>query len=235
MSFTDIANSSTTSPTDMNDNFLWVAQGSALPMAGDRMANTSATQNIGSATYKFRTLYCDNLIISSNTADASGMNLLWTKITEIVTTTSRIEITGLNGDSTFVYDMFSKISGPPTAAGLYLYFNGDSSTANYYRGYHVLTASGYYDGAATLTMVINYINSSLGSDDFVSFGKTSIYTKTGSCRKIINSRGLASGSKVYMLLFQSALYINTTTTITSLVLQSTPTATAIDMSLWRRG
>jgi hypothetical protein len=234
MNFFDIANSMTTDPGMMNDDFLAVAQGTILPKYGDKLRPTTSTYDIGSATYRFKTTYCTN-IYEGDVEDTNGRNLLWQEITAISTSTTRIEITGLNGDADFAWDIIARMVGDPTSTLLYCYFNGDSTTANYLYSQIIDSGTAFQSANDVGAPVICLNHGVTTSGDVVSIGNTKISSHTGCLRTIFVSMiNSAQGRSMGYIQQLACVWNNTASTITSIVLQCNTTS-AIDFHMWRRG
>ena len=233
--FIDIANSSTTDPGIMNNDFLAVAQGSLLPRAGNNLLPTTGACDIGAVATRFRCGYIINLNLATTTFNDNIHNMLVWKLAELNTNTSRIEITGLNGDLDAAWDIVAKMSCAPTTTGLFIYLNGDSVTTNY--NY----CQCYNVGGVLLSLYSNFLFAILynynptTSGDLISFGKTIIYPKTGGYRNIFSSYLSGGiGTSIQYNILNSGIWNNTASTITSLVFQAATTC-SIDLKIWRRG
>jgi hypothetical protein len=97
MAFFNIENSTSTSPYDMNDNFLHVANTSITPKGGTELLETTSIYNIGSSSYIWNRGYFSGTISAEIATNARS----FFKVASIELTLPaiKIEITGLNGDA----------------------------------------------------------------------------------------------------------------------------------------
>ncbi len=187
MFFTIIENSTTTDPYSMNDNFLYVGQGSILPKRGINLDSTNGVCNLGNTATAWDNVYTDNLNIANEIYDDSGNTLLWTEIYSTIVSigTSRIEIIGLNLNKFNSIDVFSTLITQEYGV-VSLYPNGDSTSANYIQKYitwdNVLSVT-----TVAWTYAVNgfYLNqiSLVTTTNQLSFGHSIIQVNSGLYRR----------------------------------------------------
>lgn len=208
-------NSTTADASDVNDVFYHIAQGTRLPMGGNDLDYTTGVYDLGSSTYRWNDLYCEDINISGSltTSDKNIYSLI--AETTLTSATSRIEFTGLNGDSCGEYIILCRsISDTATSAGIsYLHFNGDSAT-NY--GYQRIAAISTTVSAARNTSYsgIQVVGTALGKIDY---SIIKVYTNSGYERTVLQDI-LQRGSSTTIGVFGSWSWIwnNTSDTITSM-------------------
>jgi hypothetical protein len=211
MSFHEIVNSTATIPYDINDNFLYVAQGSITPKTGAMLEETTSTINIGSSTNRWNKGYFSGDIFSNVATIAANKTFLEVTSIELSAATSKIDITGLNGDTDcnyFIVASFMK----PSNGGEYvrLWVNGDSNASNYFsKSFQYVNPFGpmILDWNFAMTGILN----GPGEPDTAFINLTA---KTGTPR--------AMSTKHTDIRYFSeclAIYGDTTTTITSIIFE----------------
>jgi len=125
MAFTIFSNSTTADANEVMGNFALIAKGDRLPRGGANLDPTTSVYNIGSSTYKWNYIYCDNL----NFTGTITTDQTWTLISSqtITAPSTRIEFTGLNGD---VDKMYKLIMTNPNVY-IYITMNGVSAASSY--------------------------------------------------------------------------------------------------------
>jgi hypothetical protein len=141
--YTVFHNSTTADASEVMGNFYHIFDGDRLPRGGDNFEPTTGVYDIGSSTYRWNQLFCENLIFYSISSTNKTVWRLIHSETLSAPATS-IEITGLNSNNDKDYLLeFHLIDN--TTASISLIFNGDSA-ASYGFLYFGGTA-----GAATFT------------------------------------------------------------------------------------
>lgn len=132
MTFKTIVNSTATIPYDVNDNFLYVANGSIMPKIGVSLEYTTNSYNIGSSTQKFNTLYLNGIVDSQNGYSLTGIQ--WFEIVNhiISSATANIEfsVDGL-GYKNYKVVVIGEYNSQSAGSSNYhrIYINHDSSTS----------------------------------------------------------------------------------------------------------
>ena len=203
MAFTVFANGNTASADEINANFYAIFQGDRLPMtvtAGGTLTAAAGAGDIGSSSYVWNNLYCKNIYVNSLSVATPYMFSLKAQVT-CTTTTTLIQISGLNGDNLEVIKI-NIYSVPDSSTAFKLSFNADS-TSNYYNSRLVYGANSAtsFSGATT--------SAAIGSGDI------DIYSATGKRRPVV-FYGDYSGVSVHTGMVNSILWSNTTSTITSI-------------------
>jgi len=115
---------------DVNQNFLHIGQGTIYPRdASSKMQTKNDTYNLGSSTTTWKNLNCYNIFFDSLTSTDHSLPYVILNY-EVQTITTRIEISGLNGDSNDPYEIyiyFKMTTG--SIEPICLYFNGDTTTS----------------------------------------------------------------------------------------------------------
>lgn len=123
MPFTTFAFNTTISSSEMNDNFFHIAQGHFLPMAGTNLSVTATEPDLGSQSYRWRTMHYSGSIISD-----SGD--LWRLVTKFdISTNTTVDVTGLNGDRDKEYKI---ITNSGWGADLQMYINVTDGSITFY-------------------------------------------------------------------------------------------------------
>ena len=136
MSFYSFTSTAYADADQLMENFLHVYQGNRLPMSATASGTLTASDgnlDLGSSTYRWRNLYCNNIIVASSTITAPYMWTLKGEVT-LSSTAASIEFAGLNGDNAEEYMLSIVYTYTPTATAINytgIYYNGDSAT-NYY-------------------------------------------------------------------------------------------------------
>jgi hypothetical protein len=176
MAYVKVEQYNTMSSSEMNANFQYIGSGTKLPAQNQDLENTNGSLNLGSNTYRWNTLYADN--ISGSTGADTSISNTWTRIETIQVTaaTSSIEFSGLNGDTDIMYKIFARSVGNTTATVIFIMnFNNDSSS-NY--GYHQIEGSGSSSSSIRIQNQ-DYIYFGDSSDNTLSMQEITIYAKTG--------------------------------------------------------
>lgn len=214
MAFSIFVNSTTADSADMNDNFYHIGQGSVLPRGGNNLEATTGVFDLGSSSFKWKNVVAAIVDANNITAD----NLWAIKAESLITSTvSRIEFTGLNGDSQIEYQLY--IYGRSTATtAITLYFNGDSSTVNYnwmesFSNSSTVSQTGHTQTALQLA--------DMGNTGEACLVRCYINAATGFSRTImVNSLNNASGTTIDELSFRGGYWSNNISTITSIQLKA---------------
>jgi len=210
-----LINSTTADASDVNDNFYHIAQGSRLPMGGQSLSSTDGVYDLGSDSYRWNTLYCNNIDF-----DGTANGNLWVKVhEETVENVSDLEITGLNGDTDEMYLLYAYATDDPAHTHV-MTFNGDSTSNKGLQNLKVIggSASGTAQANRSVFDFLGVQSSGL-TTTVVGFSKSIIYAKTGAERTLFTQYGSASGDSVgngFTSLFQC--WADATTTITSIKL-----------------
>jgi len=98
----------------MNDNFLYVGQGSRFPMTsfGADMGYTTGVYDLGSSAYRWSNVYANSISVSGSISASKLMTLEADIIVSVAT--AKVEILGLNGDNAtnFLVVVSSTDKGP---------------------------------------------------------------------------------------------------------------------------
>lgn len=217
MSFHILLNSTTADASDVNDNFYHVAQGSRLPMGGNSLAYTNGAYDLGSASYKWNNLYCNNINVTGNLANT------WNKIysDELASNTTRIEISGLDGDTDINYYLICRFKSPNTTCTYYLTFNGDSSaTYGYYRIEGSASSAVYAYRANSQTGIYIGYNNAITTTSDTTFSNTWIYGKSGFKKPALTNMMISTSETHVGNIMMYAQVWNNTGTITSIQIYS---------------
>lgn len=241
MAYNWILQSTTTDASDMNDNFQAIGAGTRLPtlLTNTGAFYTDSVYDLGSSAKRWKTLYCNEI-------DANSIGSTWGRIStnEIGSNTNSLEITGLDGNVDIFYTLICRfIFTEQTTCNYNLFFASagsyDSDT-NYgsqqMRAESTTVAatrntarSGIFLGAAA----------SASSETQTVFSNSLIYAKTGYERPImtdIANKGIV-GKNVQEIIYSSAIWNNTTATITSMkIVADTTTGIGVGsyIELWAR-
>ena len=132
MAFSPFVPSTTIDPIEMNENFYWCGQGTIYPMGGTRLGATSGS-NLGISTATWNTLHCTHIDFDTkiNTSDGTMMCLL-AEYT-LSATATKVDITGLNGDTDKFYTImvFQNSADALEVDYLRLYPNGVTTTTEF--------------------------------------------------------------------------------------------------------
>lgn len=239
MAFTWIQNSQSTDALIVDANFQEVGSGSILP----KLINTSGSNattgvyDLGSVAYKWNNIYANNLDFSGQIGDV--MNRIYS--VEIPSATSRIEITGLNGDTDYIYELATRFvyANAPANFNYMLHFNGDTSVAYGYQRIRSNTAgvASAFSGSEQGIFLVMASSADTTTSNLY-FTHTVIFAKSGHERQTLqNSNAFAAQRYIKWNVFESGIWTNTAATITTMVL-SGPTTTAIGVGstvdLWAR-
>jgi hypothetical protein len=221
MSFTICKSGYTISSTDIMNNFYHVGQGNFLPMGGSSLDNTSGVYNIGDAFHIWKNSFFSGSITTENFSlfNTSGMSNFMDLIYALYAsaTASRIEITGLNGDTANIYKLMCKFVNNTTTISLFV--NGVSSTANYYRDCNF-----YHDSAVTNTFgTVSGMPICVGtasSSEIQNVSDITLFARTGTPRYVMVDQicgvdGTTIGGEIKLC----AHYNNTSSTLTSIVIE----------------
>lgn len=242
MSFSVLYESTTADYSVVNANFQYIANGSIYPMGGTNLDNTTGVDNLGSATYPWKTIYANRL---------KQTYPYWTLITELTITsaTTSIQISGLNGDVDKQYLLIcympSHVSYIAGCAGV---INGDSTSSYFSKfilceGTSINTFEGGSIGFTTSAFILNV--SYPTTITTIALNKTIIDANSDFYKNIFNIEIDYHTSAIMSLVKIYSIYENTST-MTSLTLFRLPygtTHTAADLeypvgtyfSLWRLG
>jgi hypothetical protein len=231
MSLTTIQNSQSADNDVMNNNFYALAQGTIYPRGGTSLDPTTTTYSLGDSTHRWSKLYANSFMTDAPPEDSAGLKHFDYKVLSQDITTTRIEISGINGDGIdqYLYNIFININAEAPSTW-YFYFNGVSTTTEYRYSY-------MYDSGGSLGFATGNSNlpiltlETTTSDTLTCFSYIKTHMKTGAVRRVFATYGLlASDLRIYAL---SGLYTNTSSTITSIVLQGSNTATTGHITIWR--
>ena len=218
MPFTIFQNSTTAYANEVIDNFYFIAQGNRLPRGGANLEETNSVFDLGSSNYYWKQVHCNTFNINQTVSSSNLFNKI---LNQEDTSTSRIEITGLNGDNN---NLIISIYGVPATVTSYinLHLNGNSTTVNHHSRTHFL----YSAKAATYTAADSdgfLIMEAETTSSYFFYGI--LFSKTG-CDRIMNSRStiIQTQNTITTMRFYSGLgshvFSNTTDTITSFVIES---------------
>jgi len=236
--FEPLINSTTAFDDEMNYNFYHVAKGTILPRGNSYLEATTGTYDIGSTTYPWASVYVNNVHVNSSTS-YTGTCLLWIKLTEVYLSMTRLEITGLNGDRFYTLDIITRLNSD-TASTMYMYFNGDSTATHYAKVNMQNSLTALYGTATTAAPICGYV----GGVDTVSssYSVSQWMTKAGTVRRGVMYRmDNAYDTTVQKLSIATTWWSNTSSTITSIVLEVVTTTMGADtfagtyIGIWGRG
>ena len=206
MAWHNIVSSTTVDSSDMNDNFLYVGQGSRFPMTsfGADMGYTTGVYDLGSSAYRWSNVYANSISVSGSISASKLMTLEADIIVSVAT--AKVEILGLNGDNAtnFLVVVSSTDKGP------LMCINQDSASANY--GFQYLRGQ---STAATAGRG-NTPGMELGGAN--GLGVMELYTKTGNERVSVTKmmERFGQASTINSIYLRGQTWNNTTSTITSL-------------------
>lgn len=131
MSFYAFTSTALANAEQVVDNFLHIYQGNRLPLSATASGTLTASDgnlDLGSDTYRWKNLYCNNIVVASSTVTAPYM---WSLKSQVIlsSTAASIELTGLNGDSVEEFKIETTSYG--ISASSEMIFNGDSSSSYY--------------------------------------------------------------------------------------------------------
>jgi len=231
MSFTSFSNAQTLTASDMNDNFLFIADGNRLPYtqgAAGTLTAVDDTYDLGGSTTAWHTVYCDNLNISGTISTTNKS--MWSKIasTTLSATAALITFSGLDGD---LYKQFRIMFRGIWVAGSVdkMTFNADS-TGNY-------TSNIFW---ASTTSFQDSVNQSLTAARF--WGLNSflanilIDTATGKGRRYIYDATSVAAGAVTNISFGGGVWYDAVNNITSIEFSngSTGYAAGTEVKIWGR-
>ena len=217
MAYTKIIKGGSGDASIINDNFVHIGSGIKYPRGGDNLEQTTGVYDLGHTTYRWNNAYVGEIDF---TGDISNT---WQRIstTDVNSATSRIEITGLNGDTDIQYMIIGYIYSSITTMYI-LNINGDSGT-NY--GGQVIHGGDYGLGT-TITAWRNTGQQywEIGETHYItitanlSFFQGILFAKTGYERTMIHEV-MNSCGETYISAIRKygQIWNNTTSTITSLV------------------
>lgn len=236
MAFTVLVNSTTADPNDANNNFYHVAQGSIYPMTGTMLEYDAGTVNLGSGAAKWAALYANN-IHGTVTVDGTTASYMWQSVynTTLVASTTRIEITGINGDASIEYYIIIKLLTGKTNTTVYLFPNSDSASANYISRYSYYTATTAQTNGSLLIELISKCGGVSSAADEVGFCYSCIKSKTGSYRYGYVNSFSGCNANITIRTTGGFMWENSASTITSLVIESIEMAPGTFIGIWRRG
>jgi hypothetical protein len=228
MAFHVLINSTTADASDVNENFYHIRQGSVLPVGGSSLSYTNSVYDLGSSSYKWKDFYANNIYTDDIYVSGAGNNgSLFRKIySEILSATStRIEITGLNGDNDNEYMLFIKhvwASATNIYSGAALFLNGNSAgTCNLRVWRSLTTASISFNTADNNFKIGTFINYG-AAQSTCCMGHWLIYGQSGNIKMIMGelAGGFANAAITGTEESQAGVY-NGTETLTSMVLIGT--------------
>ena len=218
--FRVVQNSTTADAADINDNFYYIAQGTIFPFGGDDLDYTTSS-NLGSATYRWKTLYCNTMVAASFNPDIS---IRYIATTILSGDSSRIEVSGLSGEKNINIEYF--INTQVTGSSVYLIFNGQSASGYY--GYVSTRSNSSTSHAASISnsfgAILLFTNYLQTSSAFLSFGiiKANFSQDFNANKPKISCFGTHESGGDYIG-YKTFTYgvCNTTTSLTSLTIYST--------------
>ena len=217
MTFHVLEASTTADSADMNDNYYHVAQGAILPYTQTAKGSLSAvdsTYDLGNSTTTWKTLHTVDVEADSITSSI----ILWRKLSEtaVLTTTSRIEFSGLSGDDDIQYKILLYAIGNTTTT-INLYIDGDSTSANYRR--NEIAAEGATATAAESSAEARVLT--VNSTNPVGFAKIIVEGVSGTLKThMIHSISEATGTTVTKININKGFYF-TTSALSSIQLTGT--------------
>jgi len=188
--YTVFLENTTVTASEMNANFYHCVQGNWIPMGGVSLGYTSNVYDLGSNSYKFNSVHCQNINLSGDVgAITSVFNQVSSfSVNSVNTQTARIVFSGLNGDTSYVYYIVARIiSNTNTAGGdIGIAFNGDSAASyNVQMQYHSTTDVATYTTESIATLAREWALATTGSQSILI--QSHIYTRL-STQRIFLSR-----------------------------------------------
>ena len=223
MAWTTLQKFHTITAAEINNNFYHVGQGDLLPRGNAALEATTGVYDLGSSNYEWANVYATNLNFDGE------MQLTFNKIAEISvaaagSATARLEFTGLNGDTDEIYEIRARFvyTNTATAYNIFANPNGDSTTNNY--GYQ------YIDGYSITVSAVRALSiggfmvgvaNSLTAGTHLCHSEVLMYAKTGYVRTALATMSYdINGTTVKRLIYTGAVWNDTTSTITTLVINS---------------
>ncbi|MCP4648900.1 MAG: hypothetical protein GY853_02300 [PVC group bacterium] len=211
MSFTAFSYETTIAASEMNDNFIHVAQGNLFPRGGSVLEETNGVYDLGSDSYRWLNTKFNNVHLSGDLDDC------WNLIADVIlsATASSVEITELNGDVDEIYWIIAKLISNSTGTD-YLYLNINNDSSNNY-GFQYLIADGASIGAARNETQSAIILTGGGSYGSYGFNETYVYAKSNNERLFLINM-FREGGETYIEQLRNYGYIwnNTSDTLTSM-------------------
>jgi len=215
----------TNTVTDANkvlDNFYFFG-GNRLPYTQTTAGTLTAVNNtydIGVTATAWKNVYCKTINITNNIY--SNSQTLWTLEVEylISATCQLITISGLNGDNAGDFKInFECIWGTATATKINLWFNDDTNTANYNN--FLTQVKRVVSSGETTTAEIKILEK-LNNTTTAGFGfaEMILKTKSGYSRIGYGSYFSSNENNIDISAFSCNLWKNITTTITSIIFES---------------
>jgi len=243
MAFTLLVASTTIDAEVLQANFQHVRGGHLLPRDNTTLDSTNGTLSLGASATTWNTLYVDTLDIATSIASADKS--VWVKIaeTKVSASTSRVSFTGLNGDVDNTYMIKTMIKSTAASANIFyrVHLNGDSAT-NY--GYQYISGSGVAATAARVTNETGFLMGQIITGFTttvarVTMAELTIYAKTGNERVALTKwMGSGIGTSVRTVNSYGHIWNNTSSTITSIVIEGPATTTSMlpdtNIQIWAR-
>jgi len=217
MPFTVFATGDTISSSEFNDNYYHYGQDDLLPRGGVSLEATTSVYDLGSGTYRWKSIYANNLTIIGSLTGS------WQRIStvDVSTPVSRIELFGLNGDVDDHYMILADFEFSSPAADTYLLMslNSNSEIAYYSRGYVVdaLAVSVFnYTGSGIYVANIGTIETGTA----VIHSRISLFSKTGYNKMAVletgELQGSTNGSQYIHRKFGAVMNTTTSDTLTTI-------------------
>jgi hypothetical protein len=232
MTYHYLTNSTTASAADMVDNYEHIGVGDCLPLGGTMLSETTGVYDLGSDSYRWNNLFCQNLNIYGSITGVGNLWVLESEIT-ITQTTASIEFSGLDGDLAKEYLIISQIMTDDNLGSMQILFNQDSGT-NYGEHYlHSKLVHGRTQNNVGYNIFSYYTSSSLG------FSRMIISSESRVCRTMISitDNECNGGESIWWLRWSFGIWNNTSDTLTSIKILSylgANFATNTNISLWKR-
>ncbi len=219
MSYTIITKGTTISAEELNNNFDFLGAGDLMPRTGNSLtADVAGTSNLGDDSYRFKTVYCNDIDMTGEFSKA--FNLIAEETVDGTVTT--ISFSGLSGDTDEVYIVccHAKISAPAASFRTYLSFNQDTGT-NY--GYQLIAGrDAAMNKARTTTsegIQTNFHYTGITTSAQVSHSDSIIYAKSGHERTSLTDGGENMASDyIERVTLLGNIWNNTADEVTSIVL-----------------
>ena len=240
--FRILYDSTTADAADLMDNYYHVFKGSIEPKKGVYLRPTTSVCNVGSDTYKWNNAFIDKLNVDSVTYTGSiTSSKIWELCysLEVLSTTARIEISGLNGDSFTAYRLVMNYFD--TSGENYIHINGNSGSSTHEKSQYTAIGDGSYIGSMSFTSFAFSLYSAGDIDSrYRNHLNMILYPKTGSIRLMLFSNmavhgSVYSSSGAYSI--GGGFYIsNTSSTIMSIVIvpNTNYISTGTSIRLYRR-
>ena len=232
MSYFYLQESTTATAIELVDNFEHVGQGDCLPLDGSTLSATTGACDLGSSSYRWNNLFCQDIYIYDS---ITGDGNLWALESRVVltATAASIEFAGLSGDTAEEYMIISQIVTDVTIGMCYLIFNQDTGTTFGGQYLHSFLVHDRSQNGIGVPFVYNF---TLGA---VSFSRMIVSSKSGTERTVIGTvYNDCSGKDIRWTNMRCAIWENTTDELTSFKFLDTAGilnfVAGTTISIWKR-